>query len=339
MTAAVQAADASPTLRLTTLVAAARTAAVQGRSELATSVREVIAQAAQEAADRQAVVREFVELARGGMSEAVLPFTADPLTIDYAALIYPSNSHQAPLRLYSTSSVTDLGHMLCTHAVQDYVDHAGLGTTASHRPGGKPRRVDPVKEAPIDLPDQAVPDDWVQALIRIDSAGAQAQFAPGTGDTLRLMLAPGEASRWAALRTRPRLMLLKVDAAGRLARRDLGTVPVKGQGGIGHTLIVGLSGSQQIELHAAFFDGWWMLIGEGELRALAPVPDLDPQASPSPCHTDLPMCGLSGLAGHQHWLTVPAALASRLVTTYGWVAPADSSTWLQMLTTKQKGPR
>lgn len=323
MTGAAQADDAPHALRLTALVAAARLAAEQGRAELAAAAAQALEQAAQQAADRNVVVRHFVELARRGGDGAILPFTADPLTLACAALMYPRTARAAELRLYSRASVTDLGFMRCTFDGPVYVDRA------QPQPGSRAAS----NQAWVDLPDLAVPEDWLDALRRSEAVPPRALLAPGAGDALHLKLAPHEAPRWLAVRTRLRLTLMKVGTAGRVARRDLGPVAVKGQGGTGQTLIVGLSEAQQIELHAAFFDGWWMLIGEGELRALAPVPDLDPQAPPVPCRTDLPLCGQASLPGSEHRVAVPAALAARLAAAYWWVAPADSPTWLQMLTT------
>jgi hypothetical protein len=323
MTDAAQADDAPHALRLAALVAAARLAAVQGRAELAAAAAQALEQAAQQAADLNVVVKQFVELARRGGDEAILPFTADPLTLACAALMYPRTARAAELRLYSRASVTDVGFMRCTFDGPVYVDRA------PPQPGSE--RAWP--QGWVDLPDLAVPEDWLDALHRSEAAPPQALLAPGAGDTIHLNLAPHEVPRWLAVRTRLRLTLLKPGGRSRVARRDLGPVAVKGQGGTGQTLIVGLSEAQQIELHAAFFDGWWMLIGEGELRALVPVPDLDPQAPPVPCRTDLPLCGQDSLPGSEHWVAVPAELVARLAAAYWWVAPVDSPTWLQMLTT------
>lgn len=334
MTGAAQNGEAPHALRLTALVAAARVAAMQGRAALAAEVAGVLAQAAQEVASRRAVVQAFRELARqGGGAATVLPFTADPLTLDFASLAYPQHAREAQLRLHSTSSVTDLGCMVCASDGPWYADSAQAAPV-----GAMPT---PRKEKPretIDLPDRGLPDDWLDALATSEAAPPQALLAPGAGDTLHFKLTPQEATRWLARRGRVRLMLLKAGSAGRVARRDLGPVAVKDQGGNARTLVVGLSGAQQIELHAASFDGWWMLLGEDELRALAPVPDLDPQAAPAPCRTDLPLWGRDSLPGSDLWLDVPVALAARLVARYWWVAPLDAPTWLTMLTTPEKGP-
>jgi hypothetical protein len=334
MTAVTKDGEAPHALRLTAVLAAARVAAMQGKAALAAEVAGVIARAAQAAASQRVVVQAFRALAQqGGGAATVLPFAADPLTLDFASLAYPKLERDADLRLYSTSSVTDLGCMVCAFDVAWYADSA-LGRPAAARP--TPRKDKP-REA-IDLPGLGLPDDWLDALCASKAEPVQVLLAPGAGDTLHFKLTPHEAPRWLAGRSRVRLVLLKAGAAGRVARRELGPVAVKGQGGNGRTLVVSLSGAQQMELHAAFFDGWWMLLGEDGLRALAPVPDLDPQAPPAPCRTDLPLWGLDSLPGGDRWLDVPVELAARLVAQYWWVAPVDAATWLTMLTTPKKGP-
>jgi hypothetical protein len=333
MTGAAQDAEAPHALRLTALVAAARVAAMQGQAALAAEVAGVLSQAAQAAAGRRLVVRDFAELVQGQGRTGILPFTADALTTAFATLAYPQSSRDAQLRLYSTSSVTDLGFVLCTINGPVYVDRV-QPKTDSKQPSPREPSPTPV----VDLSDRGVPDDWLDALAASEAAPPQALLAPGAGDTLHFKLTPQEATRWLTRRGRVRLVLLKAGSAGRVARRDLGPVAVKGQGGNERTLVVDLSGAQQIELHAAFFDGWWMLLGEDELRALSPVPDLDSEAPPVQCRTDLPLWGWGSLPGSDTWLDVPAELAARLVARYWWMSPVDSSTWLTMLTTPEKGP-
>ena len=284
-------------------------------------------------ASKREVVQAFRELVRQrGGAATIVPFTADPLTVDFASLAYPLSSREAPLRLYSTSSVTDLGCMVCASDGPWYADSA-LTRPDAEKPA---RRKDKSTES-VDLSDLGPPDDWLHALSASEAAPPQVQLAPGSGDTLHFELTPHEATRWLAGRGRMRLVLLKADGAGRVAQRDLGPVTVKGLDGNGRTLVVGLRDAQQIELHAAFFDGWWMLLGEGDRRALAPVPDLDPQAPPAPCRIDLPLWGRSSLPGSDVWLDVPAELAARLVARHWWVAPMDAATWMSMLMTKKEG--
>lgn len=333
MTDATLGGEAPHALRLTALVAAARVAAGQGRAALAAEVAEAIALAARAVASQREVVQAFRELVRQrGGAATIVPFTADPLTVDFASLAYPLSSRKSPLRLYSTSSVTDLGCMVCASDGPSYADSALTRQVAEGAAWRKDKSMEPV-----DLSDLGPPDDWLHALSASEAAPPQVQLAPGFGDTLHFELTPHEATRWLAGRGRIRLVLLKADGAGRVAQRDLGPVTVKGLDGNGRTLVVGLRDAQQIELHAAFFDGWWMLLGEGDRRALAPVPDLDPQAPPALCRTDLPLWGRSSLPGSDVWLDVPAELAARLVARYWWVAPVDAAAWMSMLMTKKEG--
>lgn len=302
-------------LRLAALIAAAHAAELDGHSDLSQAAAAAVHAAALREADKRSIVGTFLRLVQSGMPDAILPFTADALTIDAATLEYPSRSG-TPLVVYSTASRIDLGYFLCTHDEVKYVDRASMpGASASA----------------LEVPDLGVPAGWLAELRRMQAQPATICFSPEAGNALHVVMPTAEASRWRKARTR--LAVVKLGPDGSFSRRAIGNLPVPGRTGNEDqsTLSFKLSSEQQIELHAASFDGWWLHIsGDVRLDLLAPVPSLEPDDPTATCRIALPMSERPGLLGVHTTILTERQLASELVARYAWVAPGDLRNWLTM---------
>lgn len=310
-------------LRLAALVAAARAAELDGHMHLYLAAAATVHAAALREAEKRSIVGTFLQLAQSGMPDAILPFTADPITTDVAALEYPSSSG-SPLAVYSTASRIDLGYFLCAHNGVTYVDRASMTVP------GKP---------PLEIADLGVPPGWLAELRRMQPHPVTVAFSPDAGDALHIVMPTAEAARWRKARTR--LTLLKLGPDGALSRRAVGNLPVPVRTGnqSRSTLALKLSSEQQIELHAASFDGWWMHVaGDVRLDLLAPVPSLEPDDPASPCRVALPMSDHPGLPGVHTMIPTEKSLAHELVARYTWVAPSDVRDWLAMAAPQSANP-
>ena len=310
-------ADAPVRLRLAALVAAARAATLEGRHELAAGIADAVQVAAQQSARKRDIVANFLRLAKSGMPGAVLPFAADPLTTDLVAIEYPGTSSETMV-LYSSASRIDLGYFHCAHKALQYVDRASVSIAA---------------KSPLRVPDSGISPEWFDALLAMQAEPIQLSFSPDAGDALHIEMPAAEATRWSKARTR--LTLLRSAGGGSVKKRPIGNLPVPKRidRGDRSTLVLQLSSEQQIDLHAASFDGWWVHVGDSpRLELIGPVPSLDPQAEGCACRVHLPMRDFTGLLGVSKNIETDRALARELVARYCWVAPDDDlSTWLAMV--------
>lgn len=304
-------------LRLAGLVAAARAATLEGRHELAAGITQAVDDEAQYSARNREIVANFLRLARSGMPDAVLPFTADPLTTALVAIEYPSSSSDT-LVVYSSASRIDLGYFHCAHKGLQYVDRASVSIAS---------------KSPLRVPDSGISLEWFEALQGMQAEPIRLSFSPEAGDALHIDMPAAEAARWSSARTR--LTLLRVGSDGAVKKRQIGNLPVPKRINqeLRSTLVLQLSSEQQIDLHAASFDGWWVHVGDSQrLDLLSPVPSLDPEAEGCVCRVQLPLRDFNGLLGVHKNIETDRALARELVARYSWVAPEDDlSTWLAMV--------
>lgn len=304
-------------LRLAGLVAAARAAALEGRHELAAGIARAVDSEAQYSARNREIVANFLRLARSGMPDAVLPFTADPLTTAMVAIEYPSSSSDT-LVVYSSASRIDLGYFHCAHKALQYVDRASVSIAS---------------KSPLRVPDSGISLEWFDALQSMQAQPIRLSFSPEAGDALHIEMPAAEATRWSNARTR--LTLLRLSSDGTVKKRQIGNLPVPrqiNQAGRS-TLVLQLNSEQQIDLHAASFDGWWVHVGDSQrLDLLSPVPSLDPEAEGCVCRVPLPLRDFNGLLGVHKNIETDRSLARELVARYSWMAPEDDvSTWLAMV--------
>ena len=88
-------------------------------------------------------VINFLELANQEFSDAIIPFTADELTIQVAAISLATKPSDG-FRLFSNSSIVDVGYIKCTYEQIAFYDHLNID--------------DPDKKLPI-FPDLGIPSD------------------------------------------------------------------------------------------------------------------------------------------------------------------------------------
>jgi hypothetical protein len=316
MTSRSSPADAPVRLKLAAIVAAARAATLEGRHELAAGVAAAVHAVAEQQARNRDIVANFLRLAQGGMPDAVLPFTADPLTTAMVAIEYPASSSDT-LVIFSTASRIDLGYFHCAHKGLQYVDRSSTSIAS---------------KSPLRVPDTGISPEWFDALQSMQSEPIRLSFSPEAGDALHIEMPAAEAARWSKARTR--LTLLRPGSDGSVKKRLIGNLPVPKRINQGSrcTLALQLSSEQQIELHAASFDGWWMHVGDSQrLELISQAPSLDPEAEGCACRVHLPMRDFNGLLGAHKTIETDRALAAELVARYRWVAPEDDLiAWLSM---------
>jgi hypothetical protein len=321
MTSRSSQADAPVRLKLAALVAAARAATLEGRHELATGVTAAVQAVAEQHARTHDIVANFLRLAQSGMPDAVLPFTADPLTTALVAIEYPMSPSDTMV-VFSSASRIDLGYFHCAHKGLQYVDRASTSIAS---------------KSPLRVPDTGISPEWFDALQGMQSDPIRLSFSPEAGDALHIEMPAAEAARWSKARTR--LTLLRSGSDGSVKKRLIGNLPVPKRmnqkqidEGSRCTLALQLSSEQQIELHAASFDGWWVHVGDSQrLELISQAPSLDPEAEGCACRVNLPMRDFNGLLGAHKTIETDRALAAELVARYRWVAPEDNLiAWLSM---------
>jgi hypothetical protein len=311
--------DSPVPLSLIAVAAAARIAAAQGDGALCDSISRVIRSAADQRADTDPGVAAFLRAARAPDSDAILPFDGDPFTIDMTAISIPQVAGEPGIRLFSRLSRAELGYFRCERANSDYVDRTSQWRHASYL---------------LDMPDLGVPADWLDAYAALAAAPASLTFPPDAADRLQTSLPETESTRWRKGTTRVKLSLLRRSRDGEVSQRGLGGVTLEKptEESLAANLTFMLSSEQQIELHAATFDGSWIHIGDDTRGILAPTPSLEPDVQAGPCRVMLPHIGMSDIPGLRVQVPIPLDLATTLVQRFFWVAPASPSAWLSMLT-------
>lgn len=301
-------------LQLAPLVACARIA------ETEISLVEAIATAVSDAAKQRAMQRpmlaRLLSLAYSGMPDAVLPFTADSLTINFAALQDPGYGC-GDLVLYSRGSRLDLGYFRWNRDDLQYVDRDSMHfSDAAYKV----------------IPDLAVPDDWLANLQKLQAVPPEASFSADAGDAIHIQMPSIEALRWHKSRTT--LSILKFEKHQGVLRRTFGVLPAADHRvtSTGSEVVFRLSSEQQIELHAASFDDWWIHIDGGKnMEMLCPIPSLEAKHEPRRCRIALPWSEHPDLLGSSVPVSTPEPLAVELVKRFYWVAPMDPCDWLKML--------
>lgn len=316
MTASADANSPTVTLPLIALVAAARIASAQEDRGLSADIAMALRSAAEAKAAQHAGVAAFLRAARTPDPRTILPFDADPLTIDVTALSMPLSTRETGVRLYSRLSQIELGYFACDHAGCRYVDR---GSQPAHLAG---------------MPEMAelgLPQDWLAAYARLSDEPPEMMFPPDAADRLQVRLPAAEVKRWRS-GAQGEIRLLQHSSGGGRPARDLGRIQIDPSARDDGMLSIRLGGEQQLEIHAAAFDQRWLGIAAGDCALIAQIPGLDPDAPGSPCRVRLPHITENGPPGLGVHVPTPAALAALLVQRFCWVGPPVISDWHAMLT-------
>lgn len=309
---------APPTVRLPliALVAAARIASAREDHGLSADIAQALSSAAEAKAAQHAGVAAFFRAVRTPDPKMILPFDADPLTIDVTALSMPLSKREGGVRLYSRLSHIELGYFACDHADCRYVDRGPQPAHFARAP----------EISPLGLP-----EDWLAAYARLANQLPELMFPPDAADRLQVRLPVAEVKRWRS-GAQGGIRLLQHSSRGGQPARDLGRIRIDRSAQDDGILSIRLGGEQQLELHAAAFEGRWIGIAAGDCALIAQIPGLDPDAPGSPCRVRLPHITDTGPPGLDVYVSTPAALAALLVQRFCWLGPSVVSDWHAMLT-------
>jgi hypothetical protein len=233
----------------------------------------------------------------------VLPLKVDRLTAA-AAVLALCRAPFKSFRLFSSYSLVDVGYLEVTPQSIRYFD------LAEHTVGAK---------GESEFPQLGVPAFWLENLSDENDEVPRAYFPPGGADKLYVKFNEASARVWGARANRVQISILRRGKDGRLRRRSLGQLPIQ-QPGHGR-IAIKLTGEQQLEVHAAHFEGARLSLFDSSRVAVFTVPSLDPDAPATPCRTTLPEFGGWSLPMGDIRLPVPQDLATRLARQHWWVSP------------------
>jgi hypothetical protein len=292
-------------LSVPTLVAAARLAHARGDHATEAAVTDwLTAQAHLEAASSPSKdLAKLLGMLDEGVEDAVLPFKVDRLTAA-AAVLARCKAPSKSFRLFSSYSLVDVGYLEVTAQSIRHVD------LAEHTVGAK---------SESEFPQLGVPAFWLENLSDENDEVPRAYFPPSGADKLYVKFNEASARVWGARANRVQISILRRGKDGRLRRRSLGQLPIQ-QPGHGR-IAIKLTGEQQLEVHAAHFEGARLSLFDSSRVAVFTVPSLDPDAPAAPCRTTLPEFGGWSLPMGDLRLPVPQALATRLARQHWWVSP------------------
>jgi len=265
--------------------------------------------------ERSVLIR-FIEQARSGMPDAMLPFVRRDADLAYAVMM--SRSCDAWLMRGDQTRV-EAGHFVyrCVErgrAALRYVDRCG-GQSGSEPVLLEPSRVDCLLSRVSELPRPIacfVAADAAEHGLRIECARELRALLTGRPGDLR-----GPDRGVISLVSRSAVRLLAEvgfhDEASGFAIADL---PVE----------------RLMALHAASLDETWLLIEHPQFCALGPLPDLFSPGSRMPVRLEPSLLLLDHLGGAElETISLPRALAVDLLARFDWLAAPHPVAWRQVV--------
>ena len=305
-------------IRLASLVAVARLAQANDELDLYTSIKSSIDLEFSNLSEKNKQVINFLELANQEFSDAIIPFTADELTIQVAAISLATKPSDG-FRLFSNSSIVDVGYIKCTYEQIAFYDHLNID--------------DPDKKLPI-FPDLGIPADLLSYFSNFPESKAKVSFLHDGGDKIGIDIDEVANKVFMKTKYRLKLALCKVPEIGSTSLRQLGNIKLELDKDGKH--FFQLTGEQQLEVHAASFSEGWLLLGDAENGLFCPVPDLDPEAPSKLGYVTFPSTITRDFTGKDSVITIEESFAQSLFNRYEWITPIDQDTWISFVHEKSR---
>lgn len=263
-------------------------------------------------------VNYFLNLANEKSKNSIIPFTADPLTIQVASILLYDQPN-LEFYLFSNLSEIDIGYIKCNTNQIEYIDHMV--------------KKDVKKELTV-FPELGIPYDLLTYFTKNPESTAKVGFADGGGDLISIDINRRANKSLFKSETRQKLFLHRTSGDGKQVTRKLGNVTLDYDKYGKRTFQ--LTGEQQLEVHAASFSDGWLQIGDTKNGLLSPVPDLDPDAPSKTGFITFPFSIAKDMNGTNSKISIEVSFAQSLFNRYQWITPLDQDRWLSFAFHKSK---
>ena len=305
-------------IRLASLVAVARLAQANDESDLYTTIKSCVDYEFSHVSTKNTRVISFLELVNQEFSDAIIPFAADELTIQVAAISLATKPSDG-FRLFSKFSIIDVGYIKCTYDQIAFYDHLNID--------------DPDKKLPI-FPDLGIPSDLLSYFSDFPESKAKVSFLQDGGDMIGIDINEVANKVFMKNKYRLKLALCKFPKVGNTSLRQLGNIKLELDKDGKH--FFQLTSEQQLEVHAASFSEGWLLVGDVENGLLCPVPDLDPDAPRKLGYITFPSSITRDFTGKDSVISIEENFAQSLFNRYEWITPIEQDAWFSFVYKKSQ---
>ena len=308
-------------VRLASLVAIARIAQANDELDLYASIKSCIDFEFSKLSTKNNQVINFLELAHQKFSDTVIPFDADELTIQVAAISLATKP-SVGFRLFSIFSMIDVGYIKCTYGETAFYDHLKID--------------DPDKKLPI-FPEYGVPADLLNYFSDYPNSKAKVYFQQDGGNIIGIDIDEVANKAFMKNKYRLKLALCKIQESGQKSFRQLSNIKLEVDKDGKH--FFQLTSEQQLEVHAASFSNGWLLLGDAENGLFCPVPDLDPDAPSKLGYITFPSSLNRDFTGKDLEICIDEKFAQSLFNRYEWLTPIEQDVWLSFVHNKSKASK
>jgi hypothetical protein len=305
-------------IRLASLVAVARIAQANEELDLYTTIKSCIDHEFLHVSTKNKQVINFLELVNQEFTNAIIPFIADELTIQVAAISLASKPSDG-FRLFSNFSIIDVGYIKCTYNQIAFYDHLNID--------------DPDKKLPI-FPDLGIPSELLSYFSDFPEPKAKVSFLHDGGNMIGIDINEVANKVFMKNKYRLKLALCKVSKVGNTSLRQLGNIKLELDKDGKH--FFQLTSEQQLEVHAASFSEGWLLVGDAENGLFCPVPDLDPDAPSKLGYLTFPSSITSDFTGKNLEISIEENFAQSLFNRYEWITPIEQDVWFSFVHKKSQ---
>jgi len=308
-------------IRLASLVAVARIAQANDELDLYTTIKSCIDHQFSKISTKNKQVINFLNLVNQEFSDAIIPFAADELTIQVAAISLATKPSDG-FRLFSNFSIIDVGYIKCTYEQITFYDHFNID--------------DPDKKLPV-FPDQGIPSDLLTYFSDFPESKAKVSFLHDGGDMIGIDINEVANKVFMKNKYRLKLALCKVSEVGNTSLRQLGNIKLELDKDGKH--FFQLTSEQQLEVHAASFSDGWLLVGDADNGLFCPVPDLDPDAPSKLGYITFPSTITRDFTGKDSEISLEENFAQSLFNRYEWITPIEQDVWFSFVHKKSQASK
>jgi hypothetical protein len=291
---------------------AAHVAFLAGDDATYTDAVDVLAKRARKMSKENPLVKGLLKRCQSPSEKDIIPLVLDKFTELCVACFFPENA-LGNFIVYSDYSAIEAGYLVCKYKEVRYVDRMLTDRRDL--------------ELPV-FPKFATTPELLDGLSAIDVAPPELSFAKDSGDTLEVRWTKDASNLFSDKQGSASLTILHVGANGQTLRRSLSKVKISKDKS--EALSIALNGEQQLEVHAASFNGSWLVIEDDDQSLLCRIPSLDLDAKP-----EIPWISSTRLRAlmNKHPYSpveVPYALVSKLMKRHQWFSCDSREQWFRI---------
>ena len=306
---------------LSIFCAAARLAMLEGNKGSFNHACEVLSEHAKAMAMQNPLVKTLLEKCELSDANHVIPFLTDHFTANCAACFFPRNEREEFI-IYSDYSQIEAGYLVCKSKEIRYIDRM----LADRK----------YLELPV-FPKFGMDLDLQNRLSAIDLKPPELSFEVDSGDTINVHWSKDAPSLFSENQTSASFTILNLSEKGIISRRKLSKVKISyiksGE------LSIELNGEQQLEVHAASFNGSWLCVESSDQTIVSKIPSLDPQVKPETAWVSSTNFAFLATKQVLPSIQIPMTYASELISRHRWFSCIDTEQWfrLALAATDQRG--